>query len=100
MTGERLDKLKLAPMVEAGNELREGAFTVSVDAGAGVTTGIRPMTGPKQSRAPPSQNQTDDLSKPGHVFPLRYKEGGSSMPGRPHGGRGGFGAPGDLAPRP
>ena len=76
MMGERLDALNLTPMVDQGSP-REAAFTISVDAKKNVTTGIsaqdrartvaaliHPGTGP------------GDLSRPGHLFPLRYKEGG------------------------
>src|SRR6185437_17151314 len=38
VVGERLDKLRVAPMVENNQELRDAAFTVSVDARRGVTT--------------------------------------------------------------
>lgn len=75
--GERLDALQIDPMVVGGNELRDAAFTVSIDAKRGTTTGIsahdrattiRELLNPK---AKPS-----DFSRPGHIFPLRYKEGG------------------------
>ncbi len=77
MTGDRLDKLSLEPMVNNGAELKDAAFTVSVDAKKGTTTGIsahdrdRTVKVLVNSRARPS-----DLIKPGHVFPLRYKKGG------------------------
>jgi len=76
LLGERLDALNISPMVERG-EPREAAFTVSVDARRDVTTGIS-----AQDRARTVQALVDpkirpeDLRRPGHVFPLRYKEGG------------------------
>jgi 3,4-dihydroxy 2-butanone 4-phosphate synthase/GTP cyclohydrolase II len=77
MTGQRLDDLKLTAMVENGAP-REAAFTISVDAvGKGVTTGIS-----AHDRSQTIQTLIDrrakpiDLARPGHVFPLRYKEGG------------------------
>src|SRR3954465_6905209 len=77
MTTERPEQLDLPQMV-ARNEARLGtAFTVSVDARESITTGIsaadrartiRVLADPK-SKAP-------DLVKPGHIFPLRAREGG------------------------
>jgi 3,4-dihydroxy 2-butanone 4-phosphate synthase/GTP cyclohydrolase II len=75
--GERLDQLRLAPMVENSQEVRGAAYTVSVDARHGVTTGvsaadraltIKTLIHPK--------TQPEDLARPGHIFPLRYREGG------------------------
>jgi len=75
--GKRLDKLKISPMVDNGVEVREASFTVSVDARKGITTGIsahdraltiKTLIDPKTT--------PEDLIRPGHVFPLRYKEGG------------------------
>ncbi|PIU83386.1 MAG: bifunctional 3,4-dihydroxy-2-butanone-4-phosphate synthase/GTP cyclohydrolase II [Elusimicrobia bacterium CG06_land_8_20_14_3_00_38_11] len=75
--GKRLDELELHPMVSKGTEIKEAAFTVSVDSKKGITTGIsahdraqtvKTIINPK--------TKPDDLIKPGHIFPLRYKEGG------------------------
>ncbi|MGQ0825804.1 MAG: bifunctional 3,4-dihydroxy-2-butanone-4-phosphate synthase/GTP cyclohydrolase II [Actinomycetota bacterium] len=79
MEGERLDELQL-PLMVSGAQNTEGqrtAFTVSVDARHGTTTGISAAdrcttvhacvyngTGPA------------DLARPGHIFPLRYRDGG------------------------
>jgi len=77
MTGERLDALELPLMVEHNTESHLTAFTVSVDAKRRVTTGISAM-----DRAATIQALIDpatrpaDLSRPGHIFPLRAKEGG------------------------
>lgn len=75
--GERLDELKIEPMVEHSEEVKEANFTVSIDAKKGITTGIsaydRALT-IKTILDP--KTRPDDLIKPGHVFPLRYKEGG------------------------
>ncbi|MDE3194180.1 MAG: bifunctional 3,4-dihydroxy-2-butanone-4-phosphate synthase/GTP cyclohydrolase II [Chloroflexota bacterium] len=77
MSPERVEALDLPQMVER-NEARLGtAFTVSVDAREGVTTGIsaadraRTIQVIADPRAKPM-----DLVKPGHVFPLRAREGG------------------------
>jgi 3,4-dihydroxy 2-butanone 4-phosphate synthase / GTP cyclohydrolase II len=77
MTGERLDELKLGMMVTENTAPLGTAFTVTVDARRGVTTGtsaydravtIRTLVDP--------QMRTEDLTVPGHIFPLRAKEGG------------------------
>lgn len=76
MLGERLDQLGLSPMVENG-EPREAAFTVSVDARRGVTTGISAHDRARTVQALiHPKTKPNDFSKPGHLFPLRYKEGG------------------------
>jgi 3,4-dihydroxy 2-butanone 4-phosphate synthase / GTP cyclohydrolase II len=79
LTPERVDQLGLAPMSEANTEEQRTAFTVSVDAAPrfGVTTGIS-----APDRAKTIQVLVDpatvpvDLRRPGHVFPLRAREGG------------------------
>src|SRR3954451_3631599 len=79
MEGERLDELSL-PLMVSGNENTEGqrtAFTVSVDARDGTTTGISAADRSATVHAliDPS-TRPDDLARPGHIFPLRYREGG------------------------
>ena len=77
LSSERADQLGLQRMVVQNREMYRTDFTVSVDAAKGVTTGIsahdraatirtiaRPKSGP------------NDLVQPGHIFPLRAKEGG------------------------
>ncbi len=77
MMGERLDKLGLSPMVNVSNELREAAFTVSVDVKKGTTTGISAADRAKTVLALiDNKTKPDDLAKPGHVFPLRARHGG------------------------
>jgi 3,4-dihydroxy 2-butanone 4-phosphate synthase / GTP cyclohydrolase II len=77
MTGERLDRLDLPQMVERNTESKRTAFTVSVDASDGTTTGVsaedraRTVT----ALADPTTG-ADNFLKPGHIFPLRYREGG------------------------
>ncbi len=77
MTAERLDQLKLPQMV-SHNEARLGtAFTVSVDAREGVTTGISAADRARTIRVLADRATTaNDLVKPGHIFPLRSREGG------------------------
>ena len=77
MLGERLDQLELPLMVQHNTETHRTAFTVSVDAAQGTTTGISAA-----DRATTIQTLIDpdtkpaDLLRPGHIFPLRYREGG------------------------
>jgi 3,4-dihydroxy 2-butanone 4-phosphate synthase / GTP cyclohydrolase II len=77
MLGERLDALRLGMMVAENTAPMATAFTVSVDARRGVTTGIsaydravtiRTLVDPQMTAA--------DLVAPGHMFPLRAMEGG------------------------
>src|SRR5438270_7841321 len=77
MTAERLEALDVPQMVTR-NEARLGtAFTVSVDAREGVTTGISAADRARTIRllADPS-TRPHDLVKPGHIFPLKAREGG------------------------
>ncbi len=75
--GERLDSLGIDLMV-GGNTARLGtAFTVSVDAVGGTTTGISAGDRAATVKALLDPNTTpSDLARPGHLFPLRYAEGG------------------------
>jgi 3,4-dihydroxy 2-butanone 4-phosphate synthase/GTP cyclohydrolase II len=77
MSAERLNELDLPQMVSR-NEARLGtAFTVSVDAREGVTTGISAADRSRTIKvlADP-RTKPPDLVKPGHIFPLRAREGG------------------------
>jgi 3,4-dihydroxy 2-butanone 4-phosphate synthase/GTP cyclohydrolase II len=79
MEGERLDELQL-PLMVAGTENTEGqrtAFTVSVDARHGTTTGISAADRARTVEAMIDESTTAaDLARPGHIFPLRYRDGG------------------------
>jgi 3,4-dihydroxy 2-butanone 4-phosphate synthase len=74
---EQLEQLQLAPMVPR-NESRYGtAFTVSIEAREGVTTGVSAADRVTTIRAAISlQARSHDLVSPGHVFPLRAAPGG------------------------
>lgn len=76
MKGDRLDHLGIGPMVCDNTDSHCTAFTVSVDA-FDVTTGIsaheRALT--VQTLLDPTKGSAD-LRRPGHMFPLRYREGG------------------------
>jgi 3,4-dihydroxy 2-butanone 4-phosphate synthase/GTP cyclohydrolase II len=77
MKGERLDELGIPLMAVRNTESRRTAFTVSVDARQGTTTGISAADRAATIAAlgDPS-SQPGDFLQPGHVFPLRYHEGG------------------------
>ena len=77
MEGERLDKLDIRAMVEINTDRRETAFTVSVDAKDGTTTGIsaHDRAATVLSLIYPKA-KASDFARPGHIFPLRYKSGG------------------------
>lgn len=77
VTGERLDQLKLPLMVAENTESQRTAFTVSVDYRHGTSTGISAHDRSATVRALADRNFTSsDFARPGHIFPLRYKEGG------------------------
>ncbi|HUQ38556.1 MAG TPA: bifunctional 3,4-dihydroxy-2-butanone-4-phosphate synthase/GTP cyclohydrolase II [Acidimicrobiales bacterium] len=77
MTGDRLDELELPLMVAANTEAQRTAFTVSVDYRHNTTTGISASDRAStiQALIDPSTRPAD-LARPGHIFPLRYREGG------------------------
>ncbi len=77
MVGERLDELDLPPMVIVNTESNRTAFTVSVDGRTGTTTGISAADRAATIAAliDPA-TRPNDLARPGHVFPLRAREGG------------------------
>ncbi|MCM8772188.1 MAG: bifunctional 3,4-dihydroxy-2-butanone-4-phosphate synthase/GTP cyclohydrolase II [Candidatus Omnitrophica bacterium] len=74
---ERIKQLKLQPMVSDNTALHETDFMVSVDAKFGVTTGISAYDRAFTIKLLiDEKTKPDDLAKPGHVFPIRAKEGG------------------------
>lgn len=79
MTGDRLDELDLPLMVSNITDTNQTAFTVSIDAGPhlGVSTGISAEDRARtiQVTLNPATNPLD-LRRPGHIFPIRAKEGG------------------------
>ena len=77
MTGERLDELKLGMMVAENTAPMGTAFTVTVDARRGVTTGTSAYDRAVTIRTlVDAATQPADLTVPGHIFPLRAMEGG------------------------
>ncbi|MFA5551713.1 MAG: bifunctional 3,4-dihydroxy-2-butanone-4-phosphate synthase/GTP cyclohydrolase II [Trueperaceae bacterium] len=71
------DRLELTPMVEHNTAHRSTAFTVSIEAREGITTGISAADRATTIRAAVRPGATAaDLARPGHVFPLRASAGG------------------------
>ncbi|WP_264073060.1 bifunctional 3,4-dihydroxy-2-butanone-4-phosphate synthase/GTP cyclohydrolase II [Mycolicibacterium pulveris] len=82
MLGDRLDALRLPPMVRDNEDTHDTAFTVSVDHRS-TTTGVSAVDRSRTIRAlADPRAAATDFRRPGHVFPLRYREGGVlSRPG-------------------
>ncbi|MEZ2371305.1 3,4-dihydroxy-2-butanone-4-phosphate synthase [Arthrobacter sp. RCC_34] len=77
LTGDQADRLELPPMVEVNQDAKGTAYTVSCDAAVGVSTGIsatdRSLTVNLLASA---QTRPEELTRPGHIFPLRAVKGG------------------------
>jgi 3,4-dihydroxy 2-butanone 4-phosphate synthase/GTP cyclohydrolase II len=77
LIGERLDELRLPLMVSENTDSHRTAFTVSIDYSHGTTTGISAADRAATIRAVVDPaTRPEDLARPGHIFPLRYREGG------------------------
>jgi 3,4-dihydroxy 2-butanone 4-phosphate synthase len=77
LTGEKIQALKLPMMVANNTSRNETGFTISIEAKHGVTTGVSAVDRVQTVRAAVAKDSTaDDLCSPGHVFPLRAKDGG------------------------
>jgi 3,4-dihydroxy 2-butanone 4-phosphate synthase/GTP cyclohydrolase II len=77
ITGKRLDELGIPLMVGENTSKFATAFAVSVDAKHGTTTGISAADRAKTVKAVINPaTKADDLARPGHIFPLRAREGG------------------------
>jgi 3,4-dihydroxy 2-butanone 4-phosphate synthase / GTP cyclohydrolase II len=79
MTGDRLDRLDLPLMVSNNTDPNQTAFTVSIDASPhlGVSTGISAEDRTRTIQLAIDPNtKPEDLRRPGHIFPLRAREGG------------------------
>ena len=80
MTGERLDELRIPMMVRDNTSKFGTAFTVSIEARHGVTTGISAADRAKTIlTAVDPATIPSDLARPGHIFPLRSQSGGVLM---------------------
>ena len=78
ITAERAEELDLPPMTRRNREGMKTAFTISVDAATGITTGISAADRARciQILADP-KSTANDLVQPGHVFPLQAMPGGT-----------------------
>ena len=77
ITAQRLEQLKLPMMVDDNTSRNATAFTVSVDVRLGATTGIsaHDRSATVKAMLDPT-TEPEELARPGHLFPLRYQEGG------------------------
>ncbi|MGB5157937.1 MAG: GTP cyclohydrolase II, partial [Desulfobacterales bacterium] len=77
MTGEKIDSLYLPLMVKNNTSMYQTGFTVSIEARCGVTTGISAADRATTIlTAIADDARPNDLVRPGHIFPLRAREGG------------------------
>ena len=77
LTRERCEYLKLPPMAARNGTVYSTAFTVSIEAAEGVTTGISAADRARTVQAAVAQNAVPaDLVQPGHIFPLQAVDGG------------------------
>jgi 3,4-dihydroxy 2-butanone 4-phosphate synthase / GTP cyclohydrolase II len=77
MLGKDLDRLQVPPMTSDNQEHMGTAFTISVDARHGITTGISAADRTRTIRTlADSATEPYEIVRPGHIFPLRYTEGG------------------------
>jgi 3,4-dihydroxy 2-butanone 4-phosphate synthase/GTP cyclohydrolase II len=77
MTGKDLDRMKIPMMVEKNGTRMGTAFTASIEAAVGVTTGISAADRARTIQVAVSPNSgPSDLVMPGHIFPLRARDGG------------------------
>ncbi|HHP0509669.1 3,4-dihydroxy-2-butanone-4-phosphate synthase [Vibrio harveyi] len=77
LTDAQADKLELPPMVVNNNSANQTAFTVSIEAKHGVTTGVSAADRVTTIKTAANPNaKPNDLARPGHVFPLRARPGG------------------------
>lgn len=80
IVGQRLDELQIPMMVQENTSALGTAFTVSIEARRGITTGISAAdraTTIKTVLDP--RSKPEDLARPGHIFPLRARDGGVFM---------------------
>jgi len=77
LTPERVDELQLPPMVSENTATFGTAFTISIDAREGVSTGISAADRAKTILAAiHPKTKPSDLARPGHIFPLKAQKGG------------------------
>ena len=77
LTDEKADELQLEPMVKNNTNKNGTAFTVTIEAAKGVTTGVSASDRVTTIRAAVAPDaKPEDLNRPGHIFPLRARPGG------------------------
>lgn len=77
LTAEKTEQLELPMMVQSNSSRYQTAFTVSIEASEGVTTGVSAADRVTTIRTAVSDRcRPEDLNRPGHVFPLRARTGG------------------------
>ncbi|MHC4707606.1 MAG: GTP cyclohydrolase II [Planctomycetota bacterium] len=82
LTPDKCDSLGLYPQTTENTARFETAFTVSIDATEGITTGISVADRAKTIQAAIADNaKSSDLVRPGHIFPLRARHGGMRLAG-------------------
>src|SRR5687768_17236560 len=80
LTRERCERLRLPPMVARNGTKMGTAFTVSIEAAQGVTTGISAADRARTVQAAVAKDaRPEDLVQPGHIFPLQAVDGGVLM---------------------
>ena len=80
LTREHCERLQLPPMVSRNGTLHGTAFTVSIEAATGVTTGISAADRARTVQvAVARDSHASDLVQPGHIFPLQAQDGGVLM---------------------
>jgi 3,4-dihydroxy 2-butanone 4-phosphate synthase/GTP cyclohydrolase II len=80
LTRERCERLRLPPMVARNGTKMGTAFTVSIEAAEGVTTGISAADRARTVQAAVARDaRAEDLVQPGHIFPLQAVDGGVLM---------------------
>ena len=77
MEAKDLDRLKVPPMTTVNEDKKLTAYSISVDSASGITTGISAQDRATTVKVLSNRNsQPSDVTKPGHVFPLRAAQGG------------------------
>jgi 3,4-dihydroxy 2-butanone 4-phosphate synthase / GTP cyclohydrolase II len=80
LTRKRCERLRLPPMALRNGDKKNTAFTVSIEAAEGVTTGISAADRARTVQAAVAKTaKAEDLVQPGHIFPLQAVEGGVLM---------------------
>lgn len=80
LTRERCEKLQLPPMTARNGTVHGTAFTVSIEAAEGISTGISAADRARTVRAAVARDaKPSDLVQPGHIFPLQAQDGGVLM---------------------